>query len=322
MKFLINYKYLSMSKNVPFTFKLDPITGKLKKVYNTQAPPPPQQAPPIPPPLRVPSPPLQEIKPTPIITEPLNQPYQEYEPMYQMVPSNNSPLFPSYGTSYEMMNFYDRQAQRNLDYNKAYLQYQDNNNERKNNYDIQVYKIKDKQNERNFKKDLYEINNIEQVTRAKLALNDQAFHQRLQRDEEIRNKTTKRQAPVKQEQCAREIAAAAEIVGYNINNDPFSIFISQLFVEPDHNKPYYSHSYLFGGVSHCSYSPSKVKIYFVENRHKPVTITMKDSNDYMNVIQSNNLNHIALIRCYHPMMTFEDQSFIAKLCPCPDCTIS
>ena len=131
-------------------------------------------------------------------------------------------------------------------------------------------------------------------------------------------KTTRN--PLSEEAKAREIVAAAALVNYDINSSPLEPFISQQFVEPNYNKPFYSHSYLFAGVQDYKHENSKVTITFVQNRHKPITLSAKQGG-YFTHAQSNNLNHIYLVRCYHPSLDFEESSKF-KLCPCIDCNNS
>ena len=204
-------------------------------------------------------------------------------------------------SSYDILQYQDRNNERNHDLRRANLQYQDN------------------QNQRNHERQLHKIDHIAQITNAQLALKDQAFQQQIARNQELRNMTTTRY-PISQEVKAREIATAAALVNYDINSNPLDVFMSDRFIEPNCTKPFYSHSYLYAGVQNCQHENSKVKIYFINNQREPKTLNAK-RGDYFNIIQSSNLNHICLVRCFHDPISFEESSKF-NLCPCIDCNIS
>ena len=202
--------------------------------------------------------------------------------------------------SYDILQYQDRNNERNHELRKANLQYQDN------------------QNQRNHERQLHRIDHIAQITNAQLALNDQAHQQQIERYNVLTNMTTTRN-PLSEEAKAREIVTAAALVNYDINSNPLEPFISQQFVEPNYHKPFYSHSYLFAGVQNYKHEKD-FTITFVNNRHKPIIIQAQ-RGEYFTHVQSNNLNHIILVRCYHPSLDFDDSNKF-KLCPCIDCNIS
>ena len=206
-----------MSNNPKYILKKDKRTGKLIRVYQdgTQEPVSnnpqpmvnqPQQKPLI---QQIPAP--QKGSPP---KKPSNPVYKS-QPQYQapVDKPNDYPLVPTsyqsnYPTQYDYNNYqhgydipprdllnyqtqlnheqytyYDRQNERNHDYRKAYLQYQDNQNDRKMNYNIDIYNIDDRKDERSHLLDMHKIDNISEITRAQIAMKDQAFQQQLIREE-------------------------------------------------------------------------------------------------------------------------------------------
>lgn len=205
----------------------------------------------------------------------------------------------------------------NYQYNVQVLDHQneDRQNERNNDYRVAIMQTNDRQNQRNHEYAMHRIENINQITNARIAeANARVQQQIAMRQGYINNPTVRN--PVGNEFYAQQIVNAATLVNYNINaNNPRDVFISNEFVEPDLRENLYSHTVFFAGVEDIDHQQRHLKIMFTDNRVNPITFRNINGR-YYKVIRSINLPHLILVRVYiTPASIRSNDSIISKVCP-------